>query len=84
MTHEKDYSPEANVVEHAKKLGVYSINISRDLVTKEMVDLAHENGLKVFVYTVNTPIIMKKMIKYNVDGVFSDYPELMNEIIKEY
>ena len=82
--HEKDYSPEANVVEHAKKLGVYSINISRDLVTKEMVDLAHENGLKVFVYTVNTPIIMRKMINYNVDGVFSDYPELMNEIIKEY
>ena len=82
--HEKNYAPEANVVEHAKKLGVYSINISRDLVTKEMVDLAHENGLKVFVYTVNTPIIMKKMIKYNVDGVFSDYPELMNEIIKEY
>ena len=29
-------------------------------------------------------IKMKKMIKYNVDGVFSDYPELMNEIIKEY
>ena len=82
--HEKDYSPEANVVEHAKKLGVYSINISRDLVTEEMVNLAHENGLKVFVYTVNTPIIMKKMINYNVDGVFSDYPELMNEIIKEY
>ena len=49
-----------------------------------MVNLAHENGLKVFVYTVNTPIIMKKMIKYNVDGVFSDYPELINEIIKEY
>ena len=48
-----------------------------------MVDLAHENELKVFVYTVNTPIIMRKMIEFNVDGVFSDYPDLMNEIIKE-
>lgn len=82
--HEKDYASEANVVEHAKKLGAYSINISRDLVTKEIVDLAHENGLKVFVYTVNTPIVMRKMIECNVDGVFSDYPDLMNEIIKEY
>ena len=81
---EKDYSSEANVVEHAKKLGVYSINISKDLVTKEIVDLAHENGLKVFVYTINSPIVMRKMIEYNVDGVFSDYPDLMNEIIKEY
>ena len=66
------------------KLMLLNMLISRDLVTKEMVDLAHENGLKVFVYTVNTPIIMRKMINYNVDGVFSDYPELMNEIIKEY
>ena len=81
---EKDYASEANVVEHAKKLCVYSINISKDLVTKEMVDLAHENGLKVFVYTVNSPIIMRKLIELNVDGVFSDYPDLMNEIISEY
>ena len=78
-----DYASESNVVEHARKLGVYSINISKDLITKEMVDLAHENELKVFVYTVNTPIIMRKMIEFNVDGVFSDYPDLMNEIIKE-
>lgn len=81
---EKDYSSEANVVEHAKKLGVYSINISKDLVTKEIVDLAHENGLKVFVYTINSPILMRKMIEYNVDGIFSDYPDLTNEIRKKY
>lgn len=82
--YEKDYSSEENVVEHAKKLGVYSINISKDLITKEIVDLAHEKGLKVFVYTVNSPIVMRKMIEFNVDGVFSDYPDLMNEIIMEY
>lgn len=81
---EKDYSSEGNVVKHAKKLGVYSINISKDLVTQEIVELAHKNGLKVFVYTVNTPIVMRKMIEFNVDGVFSDYPDLMNEIISEY
>lgn len=82
--YEADYSSEANVVEHAKKLNVYSINISRDLVTKEMVELAHENGLKVYVYTVNAPNVMRKMIECKVDGVFSDYPDLMKEIIREY
>lgn len=82
--YEKDFAPEENVVEHAKKLNVYSINISQELVSKEVVDLAHENGLKVFVYTVNKPNAMRKMIEFNVDGVFSDYPDLMNEIIKEY
>lgn len=84
--YEKDYAPEVNVVEHAVKLDtkVYSINLSQELVSKEIVDLAHENGIKVFVYTVNKPNAMREMIKLNVDGVFSDYPELMNEILGEY
>lgn len=84
--YEKDYAPEANVVEHAKKLNtkVYSINISQELVSKEIVDIAHENNIKVFVYTINKPTAMRKMIEFNVDGVFSDYPDLMNEILKEY
>lgn len=84
--YEKDYAPQANVVEHALSLNinVYSINLSQDLVSKEVVDLAHKNNIKVFVYTVNKPNAMREMIKLNVDGVFSDYPDLMNEIIKEY
>lgn len=80
---EKDYATEANIVEHSKKIGVYSINMSRDLVTKEIVQIAHENGLKVFVYTVNSPTVMRKMIDCNVDGVFTDFPELMKEILSE-
>lgn len=82
--YKKDYAPETNVVEHAKKLKVYSINISQQLASKEIVDLAHKNNMKVFVYTINKPNAMRKMIDFNVDGVFSDYPDLMNEILKEY
>lgn len=80
---EKDYAPEKNVVVHAKKLNVYSINISKELVTKEMVNLAHKNNLKVYVYTINSPSQMRKMIDCGVDAVFSDYPELMLEILDE-
>ena len=81
--YEKDYAPEKNVVNHAKKLNVYSINISKELVTKEMVNLAHKNNLKVYVYTINSPSQMRKMIDFGVDAVFSDYPELMLEILDE-
>lgn len=79
----KDYDTEDNVVEHARKIGVYSINMSRNLVTKEIVKMAHDNGLKVFIYTVNSPIVMRTMIDYNVDGVFTDFPELMKEVLSE-
>ena len=80
---ERDYAPEKNIVDHAKKLNVYSINISKELVTKEMVNLAHKNNLKVYVYTINSPSQMIKMIDCGVDAVFSDYPELMLEILDE-
>lgn len=81
--YEKDYSTAKDIVEHAKNIGVYSINMSRDLVTKEIVEKAHREGLKVLVYTVNSPIVMRKMIDYKVDGVFTDFPELMKEVLQE-
>lgn len=82
--YKKDFKPEKNVVEHAKKMNVYSINICKELVTKEMVDLAHKNNLNVYVYTVNSPAHMRKLIEFGVDAVFTDYPELMLEILNEF
>lgn len=79
---EKDYANEQDIVEHAKKIGVYSINISTELANKDIVKKAHENNLKVFVYTVNSEKAMKDMIDYKVDGIFTDFPELMKEILK--
>lgn len=76
-----DFKGFSNVIEHAKNLGVYSINLNYQLVDRYLVNLAHKNNLKVFVYTVNDPILMKNMIEYEVDGVFSDYPDLIRDIL---
>lgn len=78
-----NYESHESIVQHAKDIGVYSINISVDLATKETVQMAHNNGIKVLVYTVNSPMVMRKMIDYNVDGVFTDFPELMKEVLYE-
>ena len=57
--------------------GSHRIKLMSDIVKK-----AHENNLKVFVYTVNSENGMKDMIDYKVDGIFTDFPELMKEILK--
>lgn len=62
-------------------LGNYSINISLKLVTRDIIKKAHNNNLKVYVYTVNSPDIMRKLAKLGVDGIFSDYPKLMKEAL---
>lgn len=57
------------------RLQAYSINLSIKLVEQNLVDEAHDHGLKVFVYTVNKVKDIQQMVKMGVDGVFCDYPD---------
>ncbi len=43
-----------------------------------MIDDAHDRGLKVNVFTVNHKHDIDEMITLGVDGIFSDYPDRMN------
>jgi glycerophosphoryl diester phosphodiesterase len=60
-------------MEFAKILRVSAINPRDKLVSKELVDAAHKNGLKVNVYTIKTSEQYKKMKKLGVDGVIVNY-----------
>ena len=75
--------PINNVVEYAKSLGVDYIHPDLRLVNEELIKEAHKNNLKVNIFTVNNPIHMRLLIDNKVDGAFTDYPELLNEILKE-
>ncbi len=64
-----------NYLTLTEKLNAYSVNISGYFVTPDIVADAHNNGLNVFVYTVNNHEDIKQMKKMGVDGVFSDFPD---------
>jgi glycerophosphoryl diester phosphodiesterase len=64
-----------NLAQYAKDMGAYSLNLDRDFVTKELVDSAHELGLKVFVYTVNDQDEANRLKAKGVNGIFTDYPD---------
>lgn len=55
-----------------KKYGNYGIDIKVDKVTKDKVDLAHLNGAKVNVWTVNNKDDIKKLTDMGVDMITSD------------
>lgn len=44
---------------------------------------AHELGLKVFVWTVNSEPAMREMIAIGVDGIITDYPDRLREVMAE-
>ncbi|MDA7605991.1 glycerophosphodiester phosphodiesterase family protein [Pelagibacteraceae bacterium] len=49
-------------------------------VTKQNIDLAHDLGLAVNVWTVNRESDILRMIEYGVDGIITDHPKKTQDI----
>jgi len=63
----------AALVRHAS-----AVNPPLASATRSLVELAHEADLKVYVYTVNEPDDIARMISIGVDGIFSDFVERLS------
>ncbi len=50
------------------------------LVTAGVVKTAHEKGMKVIPWTVNDTTSMKALIALGVDGIITDYPDLIEVV----
>jgi glycerophosphoryl diester phosphodiesterase len=55
----------------------------RPYVTREMVDHAHDNHIKVIPWTINDPATINKLIDDGVDGIITDYPDRLRDIAAE-
>jgi glycerophosphoryl diester phosphodiesterase len=59
----------------AARVGASSVHLRKDAATPPAVGAAHDAGLSVRVWTVNTPADFTFLTNAGVDGVFTDYPE---------
>ncbi|KAI0757351.1 PLC-like phosphodiesterase [Daedaleopsis nitida] len=50
--------------------------------TKEMIDTAHQLGMKVKPWTVNRMNIVEQLLDWNADGIISDYPNVVRRLVK--
>lgn len=53
----------------------------RPLVTRDLVDYAHAHGIAVHVWTINEPAEMERLLDLGVDGVMSDFPGRLAEVV---
>ncbi|MFC8620329.1 glycerophosphodiester phosphodiesterase family protein [Micromonospora purpureochromogenes] len=53
----------------------------RPYVTKDMVEHAHRNGIKVIPWTVDDVPTMAKLLDDGVDGLITDYPDRLRDLL---
>jgi len=51
------------------------------VVTPEFVQRAHANGLAVHVWTINDEPTMRRLLDWGVDGVMTDRPSLLEQVL---
>ena len=71
------------MLDAAARLSAYAINPRFDLVTRELCDMAHARALKVLVWTVDAPELMRLLIGWGVDGIMTNYPARLREVLNE-
>lgn len=57
--------------------------VASGMASAGFVRRAHEAGKQVFVWTINDPVSMSRMISLGVDGLITDEPEMARQIMQE-
>ncbi|OPA75201.1 glycerophosphodiester phosphodiesterase [Paenibacillus selenitireducens] len=68
----------------AREEGYYGLNMDYRTCRNEIVDIAHENGLAICVYTVNHPLDMAKFLDLKVDAITTKNVDTLLKIRSRY
>ena len=75
---EAAYSPDAQVLQVPETLGDLRI------VNKRFIDAAHARNMRVQVWLANDVTSMQRLLELGVDGIMTDYPQRLMEVLKKH
>ncbi|MBY9018421.1 MAG: hypothetical protein KGD66_06270 [Candidatus Lokiarchaeota archaeon] len=78
-----DWNTKKKMIDYCVNNNLYAINPIVMMVDQQFVDYAHGNEIKVFPWTVDTKISIKKLIKYGVDGIITNDIETAKNILEK-
>lgn len=67
----------------AKQLNIEYLILNHKLITKNIINSAHSAHLKIFGFTINKKNIAQKFKQLLIDGIITDYPDILNEFRSE-
>ena len=60
-----------------------TLNCRKTVLTRENISRAHQEGIRIGVYTLNTEEEMERFIDLKVDAIITDYPDRLIKILKK-
>jgi glycerophosphoryl diester phosphodiesterase len=69
------------LINAAAAMNAYAVNPRFDMVDAEFCNEAHGRGLKVLVWTIDVPEAMKILIAAGVDGIMTNYPARLRDVL---
>ena len=71
------YRPKASII------AIPTSNSGVNLASKRVIKSAHRRKMAVHYWTINDKEEMKKLIELGADGLITDRPDLMKEVLEE-
>jgi glycerophosphoryl diester phosphodiesterase len=66
---------------NVSSLDVDFYTISQNMLSDRFIDQAHRLDREVWVWTVNIERNMREVLKYDVDGIITDFPERLQMLV---
>ncbi|UXZ54930.1 glycerophosphodiester phosphodiesterase [Halomonas sp. 7T] len=70
------------VAEYAAGIGTNVTYDGNDVIDADFISQAQANGLPVHIYTINEPDEMQRLLDWGVNGLFTDYPDRLLELVE--
>ncbi|MDR5897616.1 glycerophosphodiester phosphodiesterase [Halomonas vilamensis] len=70
------------VADYAAGIGTNVTYDGEDVINVDFIRQAQDNGLPVHVYTVNEREEMQRLLDWGVDGIFTNYPDRLLEVVE--
>ncbi len=62
-------------------LGLHTAQIRKSALDESFIQMCHDNQIKVFYFYADEPSEMKKAVKIGVDGILTNYPDRLKEVL---
>ena len=71
------YDPPFSALQVPVKFGILNV------VNTTLIEAAHRKGIEVHPWTINDPDEMRRLIELGVDGIITDYPDRLKQVLGE-